>query len=106
MREVYVVMGATGEYSDHQEWCVRAFAVEDQARQLVMDASREAARVLGVDDPEVSTCQDGTPMAKVLASDVDLDTPTNKYDPDMYCSYTGVRYYYEKVPFGLPVTER
>jgi hypothetical protein len=44
-RRIYVVMGHTGEYSDHSDWPIRAVATEDRAKALVTELDEEARRV-------------------------------------------------------------
>lgn len=86
-KSVYVVIGTTGEYSDHQEWPVKAFMTEGAAKRWVELASARA-RELGVYNSN---------------SKIDYDIrhkiheKANKYDPDMQVDYTGVNYYYWKV---------
>jgi hypothetical protein len=48
MREIFVVTGSRGEYSDRVEWNVVAFETEDEAKQFVEDCQssvRTAASV-------------------------------------------------------------
>lgn len=45
---IYVVEGSTGQYSDHQEWLVKAFRDEQDAKNFVMDCTREANKLEGV----------------------------------------------------------
>ena len=72
--KVFVVMGTTGEYSDRNEWPVRAFLDEAEAQALVLaaeTASREAVAASG------SAYRAGpTPL-----------------DPRHQSDYTGTRYF-------------
>lgn len=82
MDKVYVVWGSTGEYSDHTEWHVKAFADEEKAKDLVLKASARA-RELKAKYPEYWDIPDGS----------------NEYDPKFQSDYTGTNYGYETVPF-------
>lgn len=41
---IYIIQGATGEYSDRAEWLVGAFKNEDEAKKFVIEAE-EISRV-------------------------------------------------------------
>ena len=71
MKKVYVVMGSTGEYSDHQEWMVAAYFNEALAAKRVVDCDR-AASARFVD--RFKNC-DPDPL-----------------DPEMRLDYTGTKY--------------
>ena len=45
MDKVYICIGSTGEYSDHREWYVKAFANEVKCKDFV-DAVSAAYRVV------------------------------------------------------------
>ena len=45
MREIYVVMGTTGEYSDKTEWPVKAFFDLSKAEDVVVKATARAAEL-------------------------------------------------------------
>jgi hypothetical protein len=79
-RTVYVVMGSAGEYSDHNEWPVRAFLSEQRAADLVVKASARAREVFAIHD-----CDE-------FYSHREDEKFQNKYDPDMELSYTGANY--------------
>ena len=75
---VYVVMGSTGEYSDHVEWPVRAFLLETKAQQFVEACTREHERI--------SYARSGFWIQRRVEVDHALD-------PNYQCDYTGTRYY-------------
>lgn len=78
-----VIGGATGEYSDRDEWLVAAYLSKLLAEQRVSDCERRAREL------------------KVLANgDTDVDyraVGKNEHDPSMHVDYTGVRYYLAEV---------
>ena len=83
LENVYVVYGSTGEYSDHREWFVRAFADEMKGRDFVERVSarfRELAIQYGDDR-------------------WDAPEGCNELDPHMEWDYTGTNYYLVEVPF-------
>ena len=77
MNKVYVVMGGTGEYSDHREWAVKAFLDPDRAADLVVKASARARELVA----------DGW-----RSWDDDFKDVRNEHDPRMDVDYNGVRY--------------
>lgn len=92
MDTVYVVTGTTGEYSDHREWAVKAFKTKRAAEAFVLAVTQEAARALGIAIPE--KIPDGH-----IGGESSVERGLNKLDPEMHVDYTGVRYYYDAVPF-------
>lgn len=86
---VFVVMGSTGEYSDHQEWPVRAFLIQAEAEALITQLD-EWLRVNAVHmDSDHS-------VDLTWQQRRDLDNP---FDPNFHVDYTGTRYYFMEVPF-------
>lgn len=81
MDTIYVVFGSTGEYSDRQKWLVKAFHHEDDAKQLVEDATKSADSI----------------YAKYGREHYGPYNGKNTFDPDMRMEYTGTRYYYKSV---------
>lgn len=80
--KIYIVQGATGEYSDHREWLVAAFFSEANAQSLVVNASRRADELyLQYGSSTYYTIPDGA----------------NEFDLDMQKDYNGTRYSYEVV---------
>lgn len=78
---IYVVIGMTGEYSDHRDWLVRAFASETRAQEFVDDVSRVAREL----------------YSSVNRYDGHKLRGKNHLDPNMDCDYNGVRYHYCEV---------
>jgi hypothetical protein len=72
---VWVVEGATGEYSDHTEWPVRAFT-DEQAANVFCERVSARAREL----------------QQQYKSRYNIPEGANELDPDMYIDYTGVNY--------------
>lgn len=86
MRTLHVVMGTTGEYSDREEWPVRAFLDEAAARLFVARAeawlrARNLHAGAGSDIWDDRTEADASP-----------------FDAGLQVSYTGTRYYLMGVP--------
>lgn len=77
---IYVVIGATGEYSDREEWIVKAFRDENLAKNLVLEASARAREIQ-------LACTDYYPSTK----------HENEFDPKMQMSYNGTYYNYSPV---------
>jgi hypothetical protein len=83
MKNVFVVMGTTGEYSDRNEWAVMAYLDEDKAQEHVVNADRRAKELF-------ATHQDC----------YSIERGANEFDPDMSMSYTGTSYFIYKVPLA------
>lgn len=81
MNKVYVVMGSTGEYSDRNEWPVKAFLNKDKALQLEHNALMSAHDI----------------QKKRKDKYDDVDPGVNPYDPNMRMSCTGTDYYIMEV---------
>lgn len=77
--KVYVVMGSTGEYSDHNEWVVGAFLSEGKAKERVELASTRARELTLPDYPYMK------------------EGEKNEYDPEFRADYTGTNYFYYTV---------
>lgn len=75
MKNVYVVMGSTGEYSDHNEWPVKAYLNVKSAEKHVIDVSRRADELIVIHGG-YHNVPDGS----------------NEFDPQMRIDYTGVNY--------------
>lgn len=86
MEKIYVCIGSTGEYSDHEEWYVKAFASEDKCKAFVEAVSAEYRKIVGVKDT-------------YHYSNWDENRQRNPLDPDMKIDYTGTNYYMASVPF-------
>jgi hypothetical protein len=72
--KVYVVMGATGEYSDHRTWTVCAYQDKKRAEEHADLAKIEAHKIQKQDDYWACGGK-------------------NIYDPKMQMQYTGTDYY-------------
>jgi hypothetical protein len=75
---VFLVVGSTGQYSDHTEWNVMAYPTEEQA-----NAHRDAAQVVADSHKE-------------LARNYDFDFK-NPHDPQYAIDYTGTSYRVEMI---------
>ncbi len=84
-RTIYVVVGSAGEYSDRNEWLVRAFDDEEAAKAFVLRATDKARELYA--ESEVQWAKGNTAWRAI-----------NEYDPDMKFSYTGASYFYGAVP--------
>lgn len=80
---IYVVFGATGEYSDRTEWMVQAFMKEELAQALVLNATTRAN--------EVEVCRNSG------AEYEDQYDESSMWDPKFRMYYNGTRYYYKPV---------
>lgn len=89
MENIYIVWGQTGKYSDRQEWFVRAFALEEEAVDLVKRLSAWC------DEHQVGENN------KVIAGYDIRHSLKNTEDPGFICDYTGTCYGVSQVPFGL-----
>lgn len=74
--EIFVVMGTTGEYSDRNEWPVKAFKLKDSAEAFVLECSKIAKEI----------------KAKYKSS---YSVPANSHplDPGFQSDYTGTEYF-------------
>ena len=85
-RTIYVVVGSAGEYSDRNEWLVRAFDDEEAAKAFVLRASDKARELYA--ERQVQWYEKGN-----------MDwRPISEYDPCVQLSYSGTLYYYGAVP--------
>jgi hypothetical protein len=84
---IYVVMGSTGEYSDHDEWMVKAFTSEVAAQRFVQECDLEAKRI----DAVVEAA--GWYFTYVR----DNPAAQSACDPRFRRDYTGTTYSYESV---------
>lgn len=79
---IYVVQGSTGEYSDRNEWPVRAFKSEAKAKAMVVSLE-EAARPFN--DPGFDRFERAAEWKAAMAE---------AGDPGASLDYTGVHYSY------------
>lgn len=82
-RTIYVVFGATGEYSDHNEWAVCGYAAEGAAKAHVALAT-EYAKAFEARFPY---------FGPRFQERMDALKGANPYDPNMTIDYTGINYY-------------
>lgn len=84
MTKIYVVMGQTGEYSDHHSWPVCAYASEEDAERHAVAAAARALRIKREDDARDHTMRwDKGWIAEQMGG----------LDPDIRMDYTGTDYY-------------
>ena len=83
MKNVFVVMGTTGEYSDRNEWAVMAYLDEAQAQEHVVNADRRAKELFATRQDHYS-----------------IEKGANEFDPDMSMDYTGTSYFIYRVPLA------
>lgn len=83
MPNVFVVMGATGEYSDHSEWPIAAYLDEATAQTHVQLAQSRAN--------EIRTWRNEKGQEAYLLPYA--ERPRNEYDYDMQSDYSGTMYY-------------
>lgn len=119
MGNVYIVIGATGEYSDHLEWPVKAYTDEDAAQDHVEKASRRANELYAEREMHqrrievwINSWKETHPTRRFTIDWQDDMPPDikesmdrrgqldsydnnkeNEYDPDMQLGYSGVNYY-------------
>lgn len=74
-KKVYVVVGSTGEYSDHREWYVKVFLSRVKAEAFVEAVSAEYRTIRGKYD-----------------SYYKIPDGLNLLDPAMQIDYTGTNY--------------
>ena len=81
--QIHIVIGSTGEYSDHQEWPVKAYYSQERAQEHVTNATRKAGE-----------------LVVMHKNRWDIPKGANEYDPDMQVDYTGVNYYIWELELG------
>lgn len=86
MKEIFVVIGSTGEYSDRSEWCVAAVETEDAAKRYVaaLDVQYQSIPQHMRDDR-----WDHEDEIKAIMT----------LDPEFSMDYTGTRYHYHAVNY-------
>lgn len=75
---IYIVFGATGEYSDHREWVVKAYTKKEAAEEMVTKCTEEGNRIKS--------------KYGVGWNWNHADVP-HKYDPGFHWDYSGFNYY-------------
>jgi hypothetical protein len=97
---IYLVMGSTGEYADHQTWLVMALPTEAEADGFAAQANDWCRQnhVLAPQDGCGHVSHYSTTRAKLRGK--------HPLDPNFDLDYTGTRYYVERVRSrGLPTSE-
>lgn len=90
---IYVVIGETGEYSDHSLWHVRAFDVEDEADAFAKRLN-DRAESLGISESLGYFNLEQEEKVQAIEDMKDLD-------PECWADYTGVGYGVISVPLEL-----
>ena len=83
MKNIYVVMGSTGEYSDRTEWAVIAYHDETAAQEHVVNAERRAKEIYATRENHYRA-----------------EKGINEFDTDMSMDYTGTFYFIYTVPLA------
>ncbi len=79
---VYVVVGSTGQYSDHREWYVMAFLSRAKAERFTEAVSAEYRKI----------------KQRYSENLWNIPEKANPLDPDMQIDYTGTNYYVVEMP--------
>jgi hypothetical protein len=85
--KIWVVEGATGEYSDHMEWPVKAFTKEEYARLYVDLCTTEYRRIKILRESKGMDYYSYERMDEKLRQQL-----IHKYDPGFKEDYTGTVY--------------
>jgi hypothetical protein len=88
-KNVYIVMGSTGEYSDRSEWPVVAYLNEEHAKEHVEKATAYAKEF------EVFAQRD---EFRHNTWDKRRELTVSPFDPRFSMDYTGTSYWYDEVP--------
>lgn len=83
-RHVWLVVGETGEYSDHRSWIVRGYRTEEEA-VAHKDACQAASDYL---------------KRKYPGRSQEAEREGNPHDIQFYCDYNGTDYSVEMVEVG------
>ena len=83
MKNVFVVMGTTGELKDHNEWAVIAYLDEAAAQEHVVNAGHRAKELFATRPDRYS-----------------IENGANEFDPNMRMDYTGTSYFIYTVPLA------
>ena len=65
--KIHVVYGSSGEWSEREEWVVKAFVDKDEAEKFVLDASAHVRSVSQRIDDSDETFWDAWPVEKAKA---------------------------------------
>lgn len=93
---IYVVMGQTGEYSDHNEWIVGWVPTEADAKDAVMFLTERYKEILVKHSlKENRYGLDGRDYEAQRKAEEEMRTT---WDPAFSLDYTGAQYWYAEVP--------
>ena len=81
---IYIVSGSCGEYSDRDEWIVKAFYSEEKARDLVEEATKVGKEI----EKDFSDRGEYFNQYEHIA--------LNKIDPKFHYDYSGFNYSIEE----------
>lgn len=81
-KQVWLLVGSTGEYSDHQEWFVGYYTKEEDARARVEFLSAKARQLYVSEDNLITDWRSREKNVQEM----------RKYDPGFVCDYTGSNY--------------
>jgi len=76
LMKIYVIFGATGEYSDRDEWIIKAYKNKEMAKSHLLNADKRAKELFKKYEDEPWNCKE-----------------ENIYDPAFRMYYTGTQYY-------------
>ena len=97
--KIYIVMGMTGEYSDHTEWLVCAYKTEEEAKHRVIELELllKSHGVLDDGNRIHGVLDDGNRIDfKGLNKVREIIKKLPDGDESFQCDYTGTQYYYEE----------
>lgn len=89
--KIYVVSGSTGEYSDHNEWMVRAYTDEATAQAIVVEYTAKAKEI----EVRAKLPKDNPQHLDRYKHDFGVDGRKWPHpDPGFQMDYTGTDYAY------------
>lgn len=91
MRKVYIIVGTTGEYSDHTQWNVATYIDKDQA-QIHLERLNEQIKSLKLDRES-----NNRPKRSYSDRKQERTKIERTLDPNITVDYTGVSYGIEEV---------
>ena len=91
MTTLYVVMGETGEYSDHSFWFVAGSYDQAKATEWAAKLNAESGRLQLADESTMSVHERHMALVEL-----------RKLDPHATCDYTGVEYTLLDLPDDVP----
>ena len=98
MEYVYVIMGSVGEYSDHRIWTVAAVDYRTTAKIFVQGCKRDGHRIMKLYNDDIEEGNNIFWYGNNYPSIPENIKWDGMYDKNMWIpSYTGYKYWYEKV---------